>query len=113
MTFAKRDKLRLEETRGTIHTRRNNRPSSTNNTAPVVSKQQARENAKIFAKRDKQRLQEARGTSNNRGRDTIGISTGTIPSSSMNSKILNREQARANALKFAKRDKKRLDDAKK
>ena len=124
MIFAKRDKQRLEEARGTIHTGRNNSrdnvyttrtisPSSTNNTTPVVSKQQARENAKIFAKRDQQRLQEARGTSNNRGRNTTGISTGTIPSSSMNSKILNREQARANALKFAKRDKKRLDDAKK
>ncbi|OEU10358.1 hypothetical protein FRACYDRAFT_247391 [Fragilariopsis cylindrus CCMP1102] len=113
MIFAKRDKQRLEETRGTIHTGRNNRPSSTNNTTPVVSKQQARKNAKIFAKRDQQRLQEVRGTSNNLGRSTTGISTGTIPSSSMNSKILKREQARANALKFAKRDKKRLDDAKK
>jgi uncharacterized membrane protein len=124
MIFAKRDKQRLEEARGTIHTGRNNSrdnvyttrtisPSSTNNTTPVVSKQQARENAKIYAKRDQQRIQEARGTSNNRGRDTTGISTGTIPSSSMSSKILKREQARANALKFAKRDKKRLDDAKK
>jgi len=113
MVFAKRDKQRLEEARGTIHAGSNNSrdttytrttPStSTNNKAPVISKQQARENAKIFAKRDKQRLEEVRGTNNR-----------TIPSSSMNSNISKLKQAaRANALKFAKRDKKRLDDAKK
>jgi hypothetical protein len=129
MKFAERDKQRLEEARGTINTGSNNSrdttydvpipSSSTNQQTSTISKQKARANALKFAKRDKQRLEEARGTihiGSNNSRNSHDIAK-TMPalSSSMNTKphTISKQQARANALKFAKRDKKRLDDAKK
>jgi hypothetical protein len=129
MKFAKRDKQQLEESRGIINTGSNNSrdttydiatsSSSTNNQTSTISKQEARANALKFARRDKQRLEEARGTihiGSNNSRNSHDIAK-TMPtlSSSMNTKAqtISKKQARANALKFAKRDKKRLDDAKK
>ena len=129
MKFAKRDKQQLEESRGTINTGSNNSrdttydmptpSSSTNNQTSTISKQEARANALKFAKRDKRRLEEARGTipigsNNSRNSHDRAKSMPTL-SSSMNTKaqMISKQKARANALKFAKRDKKRLDDAKK
>ncbi|OEU10979.1 hypothetical protein FRACYDRAFT_246081 [Fragilariopsis cylindrus CCMP1102] len=129
MKFAKRDKQQLEESRGTINTGSNNSrdttydmptpSSSTNNQTSTISKQEARANALKFAKRDKQRLEEARGTihigsNNSRNSHDIAKTMSTLSSSiNIKAQTTSIQQARANALEFAKRDKKRLDDAKK